>query len=509
MNIQTNRLPVATLLACFVLLAAGRTFGGYEAPCHIDGCQSADGRFVITAEMTQRGKTTHGPNMWDFIWRDTAEDKTVRFAAQGVQQGQIYAQLFIAPDGETFALFNHVTLWEPEKSHMHGPKDLPHHLETEEWRMDHRFSKRVIIYRKDGTIMKEFSIHDLLLPDEWETVGRLFNRVHWLEAYDGLNFKATPRSQYAFYRVSPDYTVLELQATKPRSKRSEPPRQLRISLTDGRLISVDETLPEEKTPVRPYQGDDHLPKSDGEWKENYTPSLDPVRVAGTYRIDSADVAFPIERAPKKQPDFPYGNVELIQDGFAKADTPSWMPHATGKSESDRLLFSDLEQGVLFEYTPDGGVRQLRTDTTRGRLASDRRFYGLINGAIASWQVGQEPEVIAATTADSRKMSLNDLVVSSRGLLYFTTLKDPEMGRLTVLDLATKEIRVLFDGMDEPTLANPNGIALSRHERFLYVGISNYENRKHSGVYCFPICGDGTIDVETGQGDCATVGDLRD
>lgn len=163
-----------------------------------------------------------------------------------------------------------------------------------------------------------------------------------------------------------------------------------------------------------------------------------------------------------------------------------------------VVFTDLRQGVLFEYTSDGGVKELRAKATRGRAASDKKFYGLIDGAITSWKVGTEPEVIAANAADGREISLNDLVVSSRRLLYFTTLKDPEKGRLSVLDLNTKEIHVLFDGEDEPTLANPNGIALSREERFLYVGISNYDNRKHSGVYCFPIRGDGTIDVEIGK-----------
>ncbi len=63
---------------------------------------------------------------------------------------------------------------------------------------------------------------------------------------------------------------------------------------------------------------------------------------------------------------------------------------------------------------------------------------------------------------------------------------------------TKKVTVLFDGEDEPTLANPNGIALSNGDRFLYVGISNYKNLKHSGIYAFPIRHDGTIDVAAGK-----------
>ena len=482
-----------------VLIASASTLNaGYEAPPHIDGCQSVNGRYLVTAECVDAGNTSHGPHQWEFIWKDQVEGKTRRFAAKGIQRGQIYAQLFIAPDGETFALFNHVTLWEPEKSHMHGPKDLPHHADTDEWRNDHRFSKRLLIYRNDGEILKEFSIADLLLPDEWSTVGRIFNRVHWLEPYDGLDYKATPRTQYAFYRVSPDYTVLELLAKRPRKSR-EPPRVIRISLTDGRLIDSEENLSTEKTPIRPYLGDDHLPKSGPAWKESYTPGFDPVRVAGTYRIDSPDVAFPREHAPK-QPEFGYQSVSLIRDGFKKADTPSWLRDAVGRKKTAALLVTDLEQGSLFQFVPPDSFAAVRSDATRGRIGQDRRFYGLIDGNIARWLPGgKDPaDVLLAKTSVDAPVSLNDLVVSSRGLIYFTTLKDPDKGRLSVLDPTTKKVTVLFDGEDEVTLANPNGIALSRHERFLYVGISNYRKRSHSGIYCFPIRSDGTIDVASGR-----------
>lgn len=492
-----NANGVLLFFLCNAALA-GSTHAGYEAPPHIDGCQSVDGRFAITAECTERAKTSHGPHKWDFVWRDTREDITKRYPAKGVQGGQVYAQLFIAPDGETFALFNHVTLWEPEKSHMHGPKDLPHHEDTEKWRNDHRFSKRLIIYRKDGDILKEFSIADLLQPEEWETVGRSFNRIHWIEEYDGLNFKETPRTQYAFYRVSPDYTVLEVLAKRPRKSKA-PPRPIRISLTDGRLIKPDEKLPPEKTPVRPYQGDDHLPKGGQPWKESYTPSLDPVRTAGSYEIVTSDVAFPTERAPKL-PEFKHGKVELIRDGFTKADTPSWLKDAVGRKKTSGLLFTDLEQGKLFQFVPPDSIEELRPDATRGCIGNDRKFYGLIDGNIARWLPGgkNEPEILVAKALEETPVSVNDLVVSSRGLVYFTTLKDPEKGRLSVLDPETKKVTVMFDGEDEPALANPNGIALSRHERFLYVGISNYKKRSHSGVYCFPIRGDGTINVEAGK-----------
>jgi len=503
---------------CLALLFWGGTLAraGYDRPSHIDGCQSADGRFVITASPVGLGKEVHGPHRWQFTWKDTRTGAIETFPAQGVQGGQIYAQLFIAPDGETFALWNHVTLWTSGKSDMHGPKDLPHHEDSNAWRGREEFTRRLIVYRKDGSIIKELGVADLLEPEEWESVLRVFNRVDWLRPYDGLNHKATARPQYAFYRISPDYTVLEFQPVSPRAKRNDPPRVVRVSLTDGRVLDAGarlEGVPKEKIPVRPFQGDDHLPHSSPGWIESYTPSLDSVRTPGTYKIQSAAEASPLDKAPKL-PAFPYGPAKLIRDGYKKADTPAWLPNAGGGKSPGGVVFTDLEQQKLLLYSPPDAVAEVRSDLTRGKVGPDKRFYGIrllpspstdaakdvvtVMSVLASWQPGTEPQTIVEWAAGDRELSLNDLVVASRGLIYFTTLKDPDKGRLSVVDPRAKTVRVLFDGEDEPTLANPNGIALSPDERFLYVGISNYKNQKHSGVYCFPIRDDGAIDVALGK-----------
>ena len=482
------------------LLFAAFARAGYEQPCYIDGCQSIDGRFVITATQTERGKSSHGPNKWSFTWKDTKTGQTETFEAKGVQGGQIYGQLFIAPDGQTFALWNHVTMYWSEKSHMHASAHVPkrEEMEAAKWRTLEYFSNRIIVYRKDGSILKALGVNDLLKDEEWEGVLPVFNRVHWVQPYDGLNFKATPRTQYAFYRVSPDYTVLEFQAVSSRAKRKEAPRVVRVSLTDGRVLGDDEKLTDvSKIPVRPFQGDDHLPKSDATWKESYTPSLDPVRTAGTFAIASAAEAVDAEKAPK-QAKFEAGQVRLIKGGFKKADTPAWLPAATGKKEPARLAFTDLELEKLYLFTPPDAIEEVRAGASRGKAGPDKKFYGVFDLKLASWRPGEEPSVIIEKAGGDREISLNDLTVSSRGLIYFTTLKDPDKGRLSVVDVENKTVSVLFDGDNEPTLANPNGVALSPDERFLYVGISSYDDRKHSGVYCFPIKADGTLDVEAGK-----------
>ena len=69
-----NHLLHTMVSATLILFTGSFVHAGYEQPAYIDGCQSTDGRFVITAEQTLRGKTVHGPHKWEFIWKDTNSD---------------------------------------------------------------------------------------------------------------------------------------------------------------------------------------------------------------------------------------------------------------------------------------------------------------------------------------------------------------------------------------------------------------------------------------------------
>ena len=171
--------------------------------------------------------------------------------------------------------------------------------------------------------------------------------------------------------------------------------------------------------------------------------LDPVRQPGSYRIDTIDEAFPIEKAPNKTPGFETGEVQLLADGFAKADTPSWLEKRGKKpEEAARLILTDLEANKLYALFPDNEKTELRDGTTRGRISRGRTFVGLIGGKLSSWEpYGKgEPKVLL-----EKELSLNDLIISSRGLIYCTTLKDPEKGRLSVFDPVTGKLTILFDG----------------------------------------------------------------
>jgi gluconolactonase len=196
-----------------------------------------------------------------------------------------------------------------------------------------------------------------------------------------------------------------------------------------------------------------------------------------------------------------GKLALVRGGYAKLDTPQWLP------AERRLVFTDLEAARLYALTlpeADGladaapRIEPLLDAAFRCTTGPDGRLYGVLDGKLVSWRPGEQPKVIADSAADGRTLSLNDVAVSSRGFLYFSTLKDPDTGRLSIVDLNSGAIRVAWDGQQEPTLWNPNGVALSPDERFLYVGISSYAARKHSGVYRFAIADDGSLDVAAGK-----------
>lgn len=489
----------ATLIFA-ALLAGGPLWAGYEQPSYIDGCRSQNGRYEVTAELLEKGKTSHGPHRWQFVWKDLQENRHVTLPATGVQGGQIYAQLFIAPNGETFALWNHQTMYWAEKSHMHASSHSDvvkrEKSDTAEFRGQPIFSNRLIIYRKDGSIVKSLQIADFIHADEWKHILPVFNRVEWLRPYEDFDPKKSPRQAYAFTRVSSDYSVMAIQVGDRKS-----PREVFVSLIDGEILT-NAPAEKTKTPVRMFQGEGSIPKGGGgDWLESYLPSIDPVREAGTYNIETIQERYPSEKSPKKLPKFEVGEVKPLVNGLTKGDTPTWL-ESFGKEpdQAGRLLFTDLEANTLYSLFPGAAKNEIRTGATRGRIHGGRTFYGLIDGKICSWDVvaKSDPRILLSEGIQGREVSLNDLAVSERGLVYFTTLKDPEKGRLSLLNPTTGKITVLFDGEMIPHLANPNGVALNRTERFLYVGISNYKNRKHSGVYAFPIRGDGTIDVEAGR-----------
>lgn len=191
-----------------------------------------------------------------------------------------------------------------------------------------------------------------------------------------------------------------------------------------------------------------------------------------------------------------GTLEHVAGGYQKLDTPAWRPR------DGFLVFTDLTRNQHYKLVPPGTVEVYRDGAFRCTSATDGALYCLGPTGLSRTPAGSvAPEPLATAFPDGSPLSLNDAAVSGRGLMYFSNLKAPEppgVGSLAMLDVARRTVTVLWDARMVPGLSNPNGVALSPDERFLYVGISAYDQRSRSGVYRFPIRDDGTVDVAVGQ-----------
>jgi hypothetical protein len=265
-----------SFIAAFCLaLSAPDARAGHVAPSYIDGGQSADGRFVVTAAVAT-GKQPYGPFTWKFTWKDTQTGATHTGDLKGVSTAGLYSHIFVSPDGATFVVWNPLIMHTNAGKGTHATEE---NKSDPAWRKE-AFSRRLVIYSRTGELLKEFGVDDLLSAPEKEkaAIGTAFNRVHWLREYPGLSYRSVVRCGYALYQVSPDYTVLEFI---PAFRKGEKEAAVRISLRDGHRLPPNEKLDAKQTPVRPFQGPAAVAEQKGA-KEAYIPSLDPVRSAGKF-----------------------------------------------------------------------------------------------------------------------------------------------------------------------------------------------------------------------------------
>ena len=280
-------LPVVTLLACAVSFVEA----GHSRHSYVDGGQSMDGRFVVTPRFVEGEKPKKGdaPFHWEYQWKDTKTGKTITGRLEGLRSGRsnvfdpVGSHLFVAPDGETFALWTPQVMMQAEAKKPEGERD------SDAYRNFDGFSRRLVIYRKTGEIVKQFDLKDFLKDGDWQWFYLYGRQNYWLLEYPGLDTRSAPRPFYALYQISPDYTVLEFriganaEAThkaKERNVTPPQPRTVRIRLTDGELLDADsESNDPLKRPGRPFVGE----LADKTRRQNqYVPSLDPVRKAGRY-----------------------------------------------------------------------------------------------------------------------------------------------------------------------------------------------------------------------------------
>ncbi|MCE9568151.1 MAG: hypothetical protein K8U57_39615 [Planctomycetes bacterium] len=264
-------------------------FAGHTRPGYVDGCQSPDGRFVVTAESKKDPK---GKDGWEFTWKDTKTNTTHTGWLVGLPYGLehfrvTYTHIFVPPGGETFAVFQTASWASGGSKPPGGQEKQVNQNPSDEFKSYAGFADRIVVYKKTGEVVRRLSMNDILKPNEWVYVNSVQGNLYWLSEYpDVMKGGEPPRCGYRYYRISPDYTVLEFTVGpnsdalhKVKDEGADVVnyrRVVQISLTDGTFLDKKPT-DKDKIPVRPFVGE--LVKR-GDDMKNYVPSLDPVRVAG-------------------------------------------------------------------------------------------------------------------------------------------------------------------------------------------------------------------------------------
>jgi enterochelin esterase family protein len=160
--------------------------------------------------------------------------------------------------------------------------------------------------------------------------------------------------------------------------------------------------------------------------------------------------------------------------------------------SDRegnFYFSDLPKGTLYRVDSDGQASAWIENGPKisgMKFGPDNRLYAATQGTVGGAR-DEKKKIVAIDPVSRQIVELatdvqpNDLVVSSRGWIYFT---DTAAGQVIMVPISAR-------GMSRPRVAagginKPNGIALSPDQRFL--AVSEYGG---TNVWSFTIADDGT------------------
>lgn len=266
-------------LVLFLFLLESTSFAGRSRQDYVDGCQSKDGRFIVTAELVGANPKNPKAGQWKFHWKDTKTNEMQTGDLLGLPPVGAFAHIFVAPEGETFAVWNPFAYCASKSAPDHklgnGGKFV--NGEDKNWPDHPALAHRLVVYRKTGEVVKTLTIKDFLETAELAEVFMIFHTVRWVTEYPGLSFAGAPRVAYGTYRISPDYTVLEFTAPNLGNKGK---RTVRVDLTKGALLSPAAKLVPVKTPTRPFQGPDRVTQDE---QYLWQPSLDPVRIAGSLK----------------------------------------------------------------------------------------------------------------------------------------------------------------------------------------------------------------------------------
>jgi gluconolactonase len=189
------------------------------------------------------------------------------------------------------------------------------------------------------------------------------------------------------------------------------------------------------------------------------------------------------------------SIEVLNSGFQWAEGPLWVPELNG------LLFSDVPQNKVYLWSEKNGLSLFLDPSGMTGYAPHSTSEGAnglaldASGNLILCQHGDrrvarlkkpffntiEYETLVDRFGTLRFNSPNDLVLSSKGVVFFT---DPPYGLSKQDQDPIKEIP--FNGIYSwskengvellsKSLLRPNGIALSKDEKTLYIGNSDIKN----------------------------------
>lgn len=176
---------------------------------------------------------------------------------------------------------------------------------------------------------------------------------------------------------------------------------------------------------------------------------------------------------------PDANVTEISSGYGGADGPAEGP--LWWHEGDYLLFSDIHNNRRMKWTAQEGVSLFMQPTNRANgLTRDPSGRLLACEHLTRRVTRMEPDgsitVVASNYRGRRLNRPNDVIVSSKGDIYFTDPGFPTPG----LDLDWNGVYHVTPDLGTITLivwdfSRPNGLALSPDESVLYI---NDTRRRH-------------------------------
>ncbi len=171
------------------------------------------------------------------------------------------------------------------------------------------------------------------------------------------------------------------------------------------------------------------------------------------------------------------NMKVVAQALTFTEGPIW------NKEKNYLTFSDIPESRIYRWSEKDGLSVLCENTNLGNGSTYTADGRILNCQHAKSRVaifsdeGEELGVLATHYNGKELNSPNDIIVSSKGVIYFS---DPNFGRANSpvgipreLEQDIQAVYFMKEGDSEPTRASndftcPNGLCFSPDEKKMYV-----------------------------------------